>query len=104
MREYDSYLKAWIWYDNPNKPHAIHRIGAPAIEYDDGTWEYWANNCLHNIYGPSAIPEGKETWVINGLFTLGKILQQWMIDNNIDWKNLSTEDRIMIELRWGEYN
>lgn len=47
----------------------IHREDGPAVEWCDGSKEWWVNNVHHRINGPCAEWSDEEKWfAINGVF------------------------------------
>jgi len=45
----------------------LHRIGAPALEWDDGTRQWWFNGKLHRLDGPAYEgASGTKEWHMNG--------------------------------------
>ncbi len=55
-----------VWLDNKGR---FHKIGGPAIEYVNGSREYYHHGLRHNLDGPAVIHSDgyKEYWV-NGKF------------------------------------
>lgn len=52
------------WY---NLDHELHREEGPAVEYVDGTKEWYRNGELHRKDGPAIErPDGSKEWYING--------------------------------------
>ncbi len=50
-----------------NKEGQLHRIGGPAVEWDDGYKAYYQNDKLHRLDGPAYIrPDGHEEYWIEG--------------------------------------
>ena len=53
------------WYRNVMGQ--LHRIGGPAIEYTNGSKEWWQNGQRHRIDGPAIEwRNGVRFWYING--------------------------------------
>jgi hypothetical protein len=50
------------------KADQLHREDGPAVEYKDGSKEYWQNNQLHRTDGPALEwKDGSKSWWKNGL-------------------------------------
>lgn len=50
-----------------NEKGQLHRIGGPAIEWNDGTKEWYINGNLHRVDGPAIeISNGYREWFLNG--------------------------------------
>jgi hypothetical protein len=57
------------WYDESNE---LHRAVGPAVEYVDGTMEWWVHGLLHKENGPAVVStsgpdSGTKEWWVNGL-------------------------------------
>lgn len=46
------------WYLNGK----LHRIGAPAVEYENGNVEWWLQGVKHRVNGPAIINDQSEQW------------------------------------------
>ena len=61
--EVDHYGTRWY----RNAMGQLHRIGGPAIEYTNGSKEWWQNGQRHRIDGPAIEwRNGVRFWYING--------------------------------------
>jgi hypothetical protein len=66
----ESTLEKNIWGTKlwRNKSGKFHRLDGPAIEYTDGTKEWWQNGKRHRLDGPAVITEsGYKQWYYRGL-------------------------------------
>ena len=54
-----------IWYNDNREPH---RLDGPAIEWDDGSKEWWVNGKPHRLDGPAVecANGGHKEWFVNG--------------------------------------
>lgn len=44
-----------------------HRVGAPAVEHADGTYEYWSSGKRHRADGAAVVyPNGDQGWYMDG--------------------------------------
>ena len=43
----------------------LHRLGGPAVEYADGSEEWWVENVLHRADGPAVINAHSTQWWYN---------------------------------------
>lgn len=58
---------------------------------------------LHCLYGPAlTFRDGKQEWFING-YEVTVQINQWAIDRDIDLKNLTEEDKLIIKVEWANY-
>ena len=64
ITEIDSFgRKTW-----KNKNGLLHRLDGPAVEWNDGTKEWWQNGSLHRLDGPAYENiNGAKQWYQNGL-------------------------------------
>jgi len=52
------------WY---NEKDQLHRLDGPAVEYENGGKEWWANDMLHRLDGPAIeYSDGHKEWWLNG--------------------------------------
>jgi len=52
------------WY---NEDGLLHRLDGPAVEYADGSKEWWVNGKLHRLDGPAVeSSDGFKSWWLNG--------------------------------------
>lgn len=74
-----------------------HRIGGPAVEYDDGSEQWYEYGELHRVGGPAVIDvrgEGEICWAYRGQY----------VTNYEDYQHLtgcSDEDIVMFKLKYG---
>lgn len=67
--------------------------------------EIWVdhNGQLHCLDGPARIfSNGTQEWWVNGYEVTLKI-NQWAIVRDIDLKNLTEEDKLIIKVEWANY-
>lgn len=82
-----------------------HREDGPAFWCEDGHEEYWIIDERHRYEGP-AVVYGRdvitknEYWIRNNEID-GEQYLSWIKENGIDLKNLSDNDKIMIDMKWG---
>lgn len=83
--EIDKWSKAKRWVNNEGH---LHRVGAPAVEHEDGTVFWWHNGNLHREDGPAAEwKDGHKEW--------------WYNDNRIDCTTQEEFERLIkLELFW----
>jgi hypothetical protein len=65
-------------YDNRtewrNAEGQIHREDGPAIEYTDGTKQWWANGKPHRVDGPAVEhSDGTKVWYLHGTYIRSEI-------------------------------
>jgi hypothetical protein len=74
----------------------FHRLDGPAIIYTDSGTEWWFNGHLHRTIGPTYIDSirKQEWWINNTQYYDNKSYQ--------DAANLSDEDMLMINLKYGD--
>lgn len=67
----------------------LHRIGGPALEYEDGTKEWYLNGLRHRTDGPALVrPFDPPSWFLNGE-NLGRGADGfWAL-----WKTLKTPEQ-----------
>ena len=76
----------------------IHRIGAPAIEHDDGSEGWYEFGEFHRIGGPAfidACDDGEVAWGYRGKYIVCYEDYQYLT-------NCPDEDIIMFKLKYGE--
>ena len=104
MRTYNSVELCWNWFDEENR---LHRIGGPTIEYDEGGGEYRVRGKLHRLDGPAIVCGDEDRnlneWYING-YSVDYQIDLWAKVMNIDLNNLSEEDKILIAVKWSDYD
>ena len=55
------------WYYN--RANQLHRIGGPAVEYHNGSKEWWQHGQVHRIDGPAIeYKSGQKEWWLNGTY------------------------------------
>lgn len=86
-----------------------HREDGPAYKYitTNITYiEYWQNNMLHSYSKPALNNYNRldrttsRHWRIWGNQVDGEEYLQWISDMGMDIKNLTPEDKILIDLKW----
>ena len=61
VRVYDNRTE---WY---NKAYKLHRLDGPAVEWSNGTKEWWQNDQLHRLDGPTVEDsDGTKSWYQKG--------------------------------------
>lgn len=56
-----------IEYQYRNEDGSLHRVDGPAIEWVDGSLEYWVDGIRHRLDGPAVIwSNGYEAWYKDG--------------------------------------
>ena len=79
------------WY----KDDMIHRDGAPAVEWTDGTKLWYNKGRRHRLDGPAYVSDEALGWYVNGKHcTSNKQFQEL--------SGLSTDDMVMLVMRWGD--
>ena len=72
--------------------HFFHRTDGPAIEWSDGTREWFINGKRHRLDGPAIeCADGKEAWCING-----ESISEDEFYNRTDWR----DDQHIVDLRY----
>lgn len=66
------------YYDDD---HRLHRLDGPAVIWDDDEHDWYVHN-----------------------FNITSIIILWAIDMSIDLKNLSNDDKILIAMKWSDYD
>jgi hypothetical protein len=70
--------KQWGEYDYDYDLVTFHRANGPAVEYKEGTKEWWLNNKLHRVDGPAVehgFTEYKEWWIDNKRYSEKEFIQ-----------------------------
>ena len=84
-----------IWYNEQNQ---YHRDDGPAVEWADGSKEWWLNGNLHREDGPAVeYADGYKEWRLNGeLYTE----EEWMLRTlqHVDPKTKKAYKDILSEL------
>jgi hypothetical protein len=58
------YNKNIRWYNDKEK---LHRLDGPAVEWADGSKEWWVDGKVHRIDGPAfECADGSKSWYVNG--------------------------------------
>tara|TARA_R110000851_G_scaffold263809_1_gene416361 strand:- start:287 stop:634 length:348 start_codon:yes stop_codon:yes gene_type:complete len=102
------------WYDTTGK---IHRTDGPAIEWADGTKDWWQHGLRHRADGPAVeYAHGTKDWWQHGLrhradgpavewadgdkfwYLNDKLLS---FDQWLDEVDISAEDKVMMKLKYG---
>ena len=82
----------------------LHRDDGPALIFTkSGNTEYWQHGKKHRLDGPADISVHGSVWWING-HCVDTAIRKWAKYMNIDLDNLSDEDKIMIQIKWSDYN
>lgn len=90
---------------------AFHKDDGPAVIWGalkEDNWYQYGHK--HRYDGPatsfialninSGEPEPRERWYIRGTQVNSHAYQQWIKEMEIDLKNLSDEDKTLIDLKW----
>ena len=109
-------------YEHRNADGQLHRIDGPAVEYKDGTKEWWINGKLHRIDGPAVErangtkawyidgelyridgpaverANGRKEWWINGQYVTDEV-DIWLNENNITYP-FDEDGLFQFKLRW----
>jgi hypothetical protein len=57
-----------LWYEMFRVIDGLHRDDGPAVEYLDGTKEWYKNGMLHREDGPAILyRDGTESWYMHGI-------------------------------------
>ena len=90
--------KVWL-----NDVGVYHREDGPAVEWWHGGKDWYVNGVKHRLDGPATINRiGNKIWFING-FDVNNKITKWAKERDIDLDNLSEEDKMIIQLEWGNY-
>ena len=88
-----------IWYQDGKK----HRDDGPAAIHINGQNEWYVNGKIHRLDGPAIVRnDGLYQWWVNGKHVSQK-MYDWAKDRDIDLMNLTDEDKMIIQLEWGNY-
>jgi hypothetical protein len=81
------------WFNLDKK---LHREDGPAVLYVDGDQVWYINGKLHREDGPACVGNNgyREWWINSILYTTNKSYQKAA--------NLSNEDMLMINLKYGD--
>ena len=64
-RRVDSYGD--VYYSKTKNKSDYHRLDGPAVEWSDGSKQWWINNKLHRLDGPAVEwLDGRKAWYVNG--------------------------------------
>lgn len=72
---------------------------------------FYRNGLRHRLDGPASIiynlnykdgPATDVAWFINGEHYDSTFIKNWYIENNIDYHNMSDEDRVVAEMKFGK--
>ena len=82
IREVDKYGTIRYY----NKERQLHRLDGPAVEYNDGSKEWYQNGNLHRLDGPAREnSNGHKAWYQNGeLHRLDGPAREWS-DGTREW-------------------
>ena len=83
------------WYVEGNR----HRLDGPAIEHKGGTKWWYVDGKRHRLDGPAIEHEGGTKWwyVDDKLLPMEEV-EEWLEENNIDLK--TEEGQMAFTLRW----
>lgn len=84
----------------------FHRTDGPAyIETVGGYASYWEYDVLHRYDGPVYVYDGNlkagDQWRIRGKVVDEGKYKAWLLEQDMDIFNLSDNDKILIDLKWG---
>ena len=55
--------------EHRNENGELHCTDGPAVEWPDGTQEWWVNGQLHRVGGPAIVQaNGTRAWFVDGKF------------------------------------
>ena len=75
MKEYTKTDRYGKYYYKDKEKTIIHREDGPAVEYFNGSKQWWLNGERHRMNGPAVeYADGSKVWYINGIliFKLSK--------------------------------
>ena len=91
--EWKNGSKEW-WIDDKR-----HRSDGPAIEYVGGTKYWYVDGKLHRIDGPALeYKDGTKEWWINGKNLPTEEVEDWLEENDVDLK--TEAGQMAFKLRW----
>jgi hypothetical protein len=65
--KYRNGLKVWFSYGKMHRLTHLYSDGKPAVEFPDGTKEWWTSDVLHRREGPAVIrANGDKYWYLHG--------------------------------------
>ena len=83
------------WWINGQR----HRIDGPAIEYADGTKSWWIDGKLHRIDGPAIeYANGRKSWWINDKEVTNEV-NNWLSENNVTYP-FDEDGLVLFKMRW----
>ena len=63
--------------EHRNENGKLHRVDGPAVEWANGTREWWLNGRLHRIDGPAIeVANGDCEWWVEGKFIKGEYTKE----------------------------
>ena len=69
MESGDTDLEILSMIEHRNEKGQLHRVDGPAVEWPDGTREWWVNGQLHRVDGPAIVrANGTRAWFVDGKF------------------------------------
>ena len=78
-----------IWYLPSKGKSYFHRLDGPAIEWHDGTKQWFVNGERHRLDGPASEDEnGSKCWWVDGNLIPTEEVEEWLEENDV---NLSTD-------------
>jgi len=91
--EWSDGTKEW-WVDGKR-----HRLDGPAIEDSDGTKVWYVHGERHRLDGPAAeFADGSNHWYVDGNELPIEEVEIWLEENKIDLK--TEEGQMAFKLRW----
>ena len=81
----------------------LHREDGPAI-IEEECCEFWFENQIHRYDGPAEVFNShrfSDDWYIRGQYVNEKEYKEWLIEMGMDINNLTPEDKMLIDLKWG---
>lgn len=86
-----------------NEIGQFHREDGPAVEYYNGSKLWYVNGRPHRVDGPAVMWACfPSEWWVNG-FRITNQIHDWAAEMGIDLKNLTEDDKLIIELKWANY-
>jgi len=66
---YNERLQGWEWVVYIEGDGYLHREGAPAAIYDDGSWRWYDRSCLHRLdgYAEYYAESDEYVWAVDGV-------------------------------------
>ncbi len=88
-------LDVWIDLDES----LLNRLDGPAVEFHDGSKQWWVNGKPHRLDGPALEwSTGFSDWLIDGVVKNGAKIERWIKENDVD---ITTEEgQMALKLVW----